>query len=156
MIEQLNIRPATNLDRFKIEGLVFGVLESYGLPFDRDGSDEDLADIESNYFGRGGVFEVIENDAGTIVGTVGLYPIDEITIELRKMYLDPSIRGRGLGKLILQKMILKAKSLGYARIYLDTSSALREAVFLYERIGFTPVAARETSGCDRAYAFELM
>jgi N-acetylglutamate synthase-like GNAT family acetyltransferase len=155
MTDDLKIRTAKNSDRKDIEDLVFGILESYGLALDRDGTDRDLADIESNYLARGGVFEIIENDAGKIVGTIGLYPLDETTIELRKMYFDASIRGRGLGKQMLQKMIKKAKDLGYLRIYLETASVLKQAVHIYESAGFTPVDVKHTPRCDQAYILEL-
>lgn len=155
MFEDLKIRSATNSDRQEIEGLVFGILRSYDLALDRDGTDRDLADIESNYLERGGVFEVIENEQGKIVGTIGLYPLDQETIELRKMYFDPSIRGRGLGKQMLQKMIEKARNLGYLRIYLETASVLKQAVHLYEGAGFTPVDVKHTPRCDQAYVLEL-
>src|SRR4051812_48610555 len=116
MTNDLIIRAATNADRSQIQDLVFGVLRSFDLALDREGTDKDLSDIEANYLARGGIFEVIENLGGKIVGTIGLYPLDESTIELRKMYFDPSIRGRGLGKKLLTKMIEKARNMGYLRI----------------------------------------
>ena len=155
MTNELTIRSATNADRAQIEELVFGILRSFDLALDRDGTDKDLSDIESNYLARGGVFEVIENNDGKIVGTIGLYPLDETTIELRKMYFDPSIRGRGLGKQMLKEMIEKAKILGYLRVYLETASVLKQAVHLYESAGFQPVEVKHTPRCDQAYVLEL-
>lgn len=155
MSDDLKFRSATNADRAQIEALVFGILESYGLALDRDGTDKDIVDIKANYLDRGGVFEVIENSEGRIVGTCGLYPLDRTTIELRKMYFDPSIRGRGLGKDLLAKMIEKAKDLGYLRVYLETASVLKQAVHIYESAGFKPVAVKHTPRCDQAYVLEL-
>ena len=57
MTNELTIRSATNADRAQIEELVFGILRSFDLALDRDGTDKDLSDIESNYLARGGVFE---------------------------------------------------------------------------------------------------
>jgi putative acetyltransferase len=155
MSDELKFRSATNADHREIEGLVFGILESYGLALDRDGTDKDLADIEANYLARGGVFKVIENRDSRIVGTIGLYPLDETTIELRKMYFDPSIRGRGLGKKLLVEMIEKAKNHGYLRVYLETASVLKQAVHIYENAGFRPVDVKHTPRCDQAYVLEL-
>ena len=148
-------RRATNADCEAIQALVFGVLAEFGLALDFDGTDRDITDIETHYLDRGGVFEVIENDEGTIVGTVGLYPLDERTVELRKMYFAPEIRGRGLGKKLLQEMIEKARNLGYLRIYLETASVLKQAVHLYEKAGFTPVIDKHTPRCDQAFVLEL-
>ena len=155
MTNELTIRSATNADRAQIEELVFGILRSFDLALDRDGTDKDLSDIEAHYVARGGVFEVIENSDSKIVGTIGLYPLDETTIELRKMYFDPSIRGRGLGKQMLKEMIEKAKILGYLRVYLETASVLAQAVHLYESEGFQPVEVKHTPRCDQAYVLEL-
>ena len=155
MNENLTTRPATNNDRLQIEELVFGILKTFGLELDLVGTDKDLSNIEANYFARGGIFEVVENNEGQIVGTIGLYPLDQTTIELRKMYFDPSIRGRGLGKQLLTKMIEKARKMGYLRIYLETASVLKQAIHLYEGAGFQPVDVRHTPRCDQAYVLGL-
>jgi putative acetyltransferase len=155
MKPDLKIRSATNHDVESIRSLVLGVLAEYRLEPDLDGTDLDIADIQANYIERGGVFEVVEDQNGKIVGTIGLFPLDDITIELRKMYFDPEIRGLGLGKELLQKMLQKAKDLGYLRVYLETASVLKQAVHLYEQAGFRPVAEKHTPRCDQAYVLDL-
>ena len=156
MSEELIIRSASNADCEKVQHLVFGVLKEYDLPLDLDGTDKDISDIEANYLLRGGHFEVVEDASGEILGSIGLYPLDNETIELRKMYFAPSIRGRGLGKELLSKMIEKARNLGYLRVYLETASVLKQAVHLYESAGFVPVKEKHTPRCDQAYVLELM
>lgn len=151
----LRQRSATNADRAEIQELVFGVLKEFDLPPDADGTDRDLTDIEAHYIARGGIFEVLENADGKIVGTVGLYPLDKEKIELRKMYFSSEVRGRGLGQILLQKMIEKAKNLGYLRVYLETASVLKQAVHIYEKAGFKPFADKHTPRCDQAYVLEL-
>jgi len=153
--DDLKLRSATNADAAEVRALVFGILTDFGLEADVDGTDRDLFDIEANYLRRGGVFEVIENTQGSIVGTIGLYPLDDETIELRKMYFASEVRGSGLGQILLQKMIEKAKNLGYLRVYLETASVLKQAVHIYEKAGFMPVAEKHTPRCDQAYMLEL-
>ncbi len=46
---------------------------------------------------------------GNLLGTVGVFPIDENTCELRKMYFVPEIRGLGLGQHVLQRAVNQAK-----------------------------------------------
>jgi GNAT superfamily N-acetyltransferase len=152
---EINIRAATNADCEKVQKLVFGVLGEYDLPLDTDATDRDIFDIEAHYITRGGVFEVLEDAAGNLLGTVGLYPLDAETIELRKMYFDKKLRGRGFGKKMLEKMIERARELGYQKIYLETASVLKEAVALYEKYGFAPTAEKHTPRCDAAYILEL-
>src|SRR4051812_44588431 len=86
------LRPATNSDREVVTQLVFTVLREYGLQPNNKTTDADLSDIEANYAQRGGAFDVLENAEGAIIGCVGLYPTDSKTCELRKMYLQKSVR----------------------------------------------------------------
>ena len=113
-LAHLKFREVRNSDRQRIEKLIFTVLLEHGLEPDPETTDADLKDIEANYLRRGGVFDVVEN-AGALVGTVGLYPLDSATCELRKMYLSPAERGQGLGKYILQRVVARARELGFKR-----------------------------------------
>lgn len=149
------IRPASNTDCKRVQELVFSVLHEYGLELELAGTDRDLEDLEANYVKRGGIFELLENSHGRLVGTVGLYPIDGETIELRKMYFAKDLRGKGYGRKMLARMIETAKNLGYKRIYLETASVLKAAIHLYEKFGFQPVEEKHTPRCDRAYYLNL-
>lgn len=103
--DKISTRSAINDDCENVKNLVFDILYEYGLEPEPDGIYKDLDDIEANYINRGGLFEVLENKDGKLVGTVGLFPLDEKRIELRKMYFAKEIRGRGLGKMTLKRMI---------------------------------------------------
>lgn len=151
----LTIRSATNADEVRVTELVFVVLAEYGLQADPKTTDADLQDIEGNYVRRGGLFEVIE-DGDALVGSVGLYPIDENVCELRKMYFVPQARGQGLGQYILVRMIGQARDLGFKRIVLETSSKLTAANRLYTGFGFTRVDSDHLAArADQAYALDL-
>jgi N-acetylglutamate synthase-like GNAT family acetyltransferase len=154
-VTEIIIRSASNADCERVQNLVFGILCEYGLEPDLNGTDRDIADIEAHYLTRGGIFELIENEAGELLGTVGLYPINDETIELRKMYFSPKIRGQGFGKKTLQRMIEKARELSYRKIYLETAVILKEAVHLYEKFGFQPTDEKHTPRCDAAYFLKL-
>ncbi len=132
-----------------------GVLREYGLQPDLKGTDIDLADLEGNYINRGGSFEIIEDRVGNLIGTVGLFPIDSKTIELRKMYFAKESRGKGFGKITLQRTIDKAKELGFERIFLETASVLKEAIGLYESFGFKKTTEKHTPRCDVSYYLEI-
>lgn len=149
------IRLATNADCAAVQKLVFGVLRDYDLPLDPEGTDTDIADIETHYLKRGGVFEILEDERGNLLGTIGLYPLDADTIELRKMYFDKKLRGRGFGKKMLERMIEKSRELGYKKIYLETATVLKEAAHLYEKYGFKPTEEKHTPRCDAAYTLDI-
>jgi putative acetyltransferase len=154
-LSHLTIRSATNDDRERVAELVFGVLAEYGLEPDPETTDADLQDIEANYLQRGGLFEVIE-DGGNMLGSVGLYPVNKTTCELRKMYLIPSARGLGLGKYVLERAIARARALDFEQIVLETSSKLVAANQLYNKFGFKPMASDHlASRADQAYKLDL-
>ena len=155
-IDDVFIRSATNHDRDRVIELVYSVLREFNLPPDPMGRDADLDDIEGNYIDPGGPFEVIEDKQAQLIGTVGLYRIDHKTCELRKMYFVPQIRGFGLGRQILQRMIAAATRLGFKRIQLETISVLKAAIQLYESAGFIPIEMNHVSSrCDQSYVLNL-
>ena len=150
------LRPANNKDCEKVTELVYGVLKEYNLKPDPAATDADIKDIEQSYFERGGTFYVLEEEDGSIIGAYGLYPIDKATCELRKMYLHRSYRGKGLGKLLLEDALLKARQIGFMRITLETASVLTEAISLYKSYGFVEYEPRHLSSrCDQAFVLEL-
>ncbi len=144
------IRPVRAQDGEAVTDLVFGVLREYGLQPAPETTDADLRDVVGFYERRGGTFDVLEVGDG-LVGTVALLPVEGRRWELRKMYLAKAYRGRGLGTLLLEHALEKAKLVGAAEVILETAFVLKEAVALYAKYGFErldgyPVAGR----CDQA------
>ncbi len=150
------IRPATRADEPAIRALVEAVLREYGLAPDPAGIDADLADLEAGYFSRGGAFDVVIASEGRLAGCCGVCPIDAQAGELRKMYLAPSARGHGLGSRLLARALAFARGRGLRRIELETASVLKDAIALYRRAGFTPIARDcHVSRCDQVYGLDL-
>jgi putative acetyltransferase len=150
------LRPATNTDGTQVVELVYTVLGEYGLQPDPQCTDADLKDIEQSYLQRGGVFYVLEEKDGAIIGSYGLYPIQAGVCELRKMYLHRDYRGQGHGRRMLEDALAKARQLGFGKITLETASVLKEAIRLYESYGFTPYRPEHLScRCDQAYVLDL-
>jgi len=87
----LRLRPASNKDCQDVVRLVEEVLREYKLAPDPACTDADLRDIEESYFNRGGIFYVLEEKDGSIVGTYGLCPVEGRTCELRKDIYPKSI-----------------------------------------------------------------
>jgi len=81
---------------------------------------------------------------GEVGGGAGIFPTDQLpqgTCELVKMYLSAAARGKGIGKQLIAKCLVRAKELGYKQVYLESSSGLRRAIWLYERFGFQHLKA---------------
>jgi putative acetyltransferase len=153
------VRPATDADAEAVRALVFAVLREHGLTPDPAATDADLYRLEPAYARAGGSFDVLVDARGVVVGTVGLFPLGAGRCELRKMYLAPELRGRGLGKRLLLHALERARQLGFRRVELETASVLRAAIRLYESFGFRPFAPdHRSAGPDRAdlaYFLEL-
>src|SRR5215210_5578187 len=86
----------------------------------------------------GSMYYIAEHD-GKLLGGAGIYPsegLTEQTCELVKMYLRAEVRGKGLGKLLIDKCLEFAKGYGYLQVYIETMPELRKAVSIYEKFGF--------------------
>jgi GNAT superfamily N-acetyltransferase len=71
-----------------------------------------------------------------IVGLGGLKPLDNSIGEIKRMFVKSEYRRRGIGKLILDKLIADARSIGYTKIRLDSPRFSIEAHRLYQSMGF--------------------
>jgi GNAT superfamily N-acetyltransferase len=100
-----------------------------------------------------GVFLVVRDDDGRPVGCGGIARFDESRGELKRMYVVPEARGRGLGRLVLERLEEEARDLGYASVVLETGDRQQEALGLYESSGYAripcypPYDSRELSLC---------
>lgn len=141
-------------DRDAAAAVIAQVLAEYGLGWEPDGADRDVLQVEECY--RDGEFWVVEWQ-GKVVGTAAYYPIDrgENAVEIRKMYLLPIVRGKGLGGFLLSALESAICQKGFAEIWIETASILQEAVMLYEKSGYEPATGVETARCDRVYVKKI-
>ena len=102
----------------------------------------------------GSAYFVAEQN-GEVLGGAGIYPSEGLppqTCELVKMYLLSEARGKGLGKLLIDKSIDFARRFGYTQVYIETMPELRKAVSIYEKFGFEylngPLGNTGHFGCD--------
>ena len=156
-LELFIIRDAAPGDEYAVQEVVFAVLREYGLTPDAHGPAADLEDLQAAYPRCGGVFRVITDPAGCIVGCGGLRPAAGGDVELRKMYLLPEARGQGLGKRLLEELIAAARAGGHRRIVLDTASVLKEAIALYRKRGFQPYEnPNRVRRCDQSLVLQII
>jgi len=86
----------------------------------------------------GGRFVVgyLDTDA---VAMGGVRRIDDDTVEIKRMYVVPEQRGRGLSRVVLAHLESLARELGATRILLETGQKQPEAMRLYETAGYERV-----------------
>jgi GNAT superfamily N-acetyltransferase len=82
-----------------------------------------------------GAFLIVYAD-GEAVGCGGFKRLDSGTAEIKRMFVSPSARGRGIGRRILEHLEGGARDAGYASIRLDTGDRLPAALDLYRAAGY--------------------
>jgi putative acetyltransferase len=83
---------------------------------------------------------VVATRGGAAVGCGAVRRIGERTGELKRMYVVPAERGRGVGRALLAALEAEARSLGLTRLVLETGVRQAEAIALYEHAGFSRIA----------------
>ena len=75
-------------------------------------------------------------DNGEIIGAVGVKELDDVSCELKSLYLLKRYHGKGYGKCLLNSAIDYAKDVGYGKMYLDSLLTSTKAIALYRKTGF--------------------
>ena len=102
--------------------------------------DEEMASLPGAYAAPGGRLFFFLLD-GKPAGCVGVREFSEGVCEMKRLYVEPSLRSHGIGRMLALAAIGAARELGYRRILLDTLPAMRIAVKLYRDLGFQEAPA---------------
>ncbi len=111
-----------------------------GVDLSFQGFADELANLPGAYGDVDGRLFFAEVD-GRPAGCVGIRRFSEGVCEMKRLYVNPDARGRGLGRQLALQAIKAAQELGYRRILLDTMPMMRIAVKLYRELGFTEAPA---------------
>lgn len=102
--------------------------------------EKELAELPGAYAPpRGRLLFAVEGER--VMGCIALRPLDEDVCEMKRLFVRPEFQGRGLGRILTEKIIEDARSIGYRRMRLDTiPSRMGRAVSLYRSFGFQEIA----------------
>ncbi|TRW96754.1 GNAT family N-acetyltransferase [Paracoccus sp. M683] len=120
--------------------------EWLGIDLDFQGFEAELASLPGRYAGPDGALLLLHQgaagagDAQPATGCVAMRRLDGETCEMKRLYLDTTLRGSGMGRALGQAIITRAREAGYRRMVLDTLDHMGAALRLYERLGFQPIA----------------
>ena len=112
-----------------------GTLEESIRHFEELGIHQDLEDIQTHYFDKGGTF-LVTLDGEQVIGSGALRKLDENTVELKRMWLLEAYHGQGIGYRLLIQLFDFAREMGYTQIRLQTSPEQIQALDFYRRVGF--------------------
>jgi GNAT superfamily N-acetyltransferase len=122
--------------------------KSIDLPEDFQDFGEELQGLPGKYAEDGGAL-LIAWIEGAPTGTIALRRINDHAGEVKRLYLRPQFRGRGLGRHLVEKVIARARAIGYETLYADTLPIMKDALNLYATMGFEttgPYTANPTPG----------
>ena len=94
-------------------------------------------------------------DQGEAIACIALRPIDERIGEVKRLYVKPTHRRQGLSKILVERIIDDARSLGYKRLVLDTLNTMTPAMNLYKSLGFVEIEAYYPNPLEGATYFAL-
>ena len=94
-------------------------------------------------------------DQGEAIACFALRPIDERIGEVKRLYVKPTHRRQGLSKILVERIIDDARSLGYKRLVLDTLNTMTPAMNLYKSLGFVEIEAYYPNPLEGATYFAL-
>jgi GNAT superfamily N-acetyltransferase len=104
------------------------------------GFDKELAGLPGNYAPPDGRLLLAEY-TGELAGCVALHKRDADICEMKRLYLRPPFRGKGIGRALTEAVIAEARKVGYHRMRLDTvEPVMKDAVAMYRRFGFQEIA----------------
>lgn len=112
--------------------------QSFGLPTDFQGFGRELEALPGDYCADGGTL-LLAMSGEQPAGTVALRRLDASSGEIKRLYVRPQFRGRGLARRLVNAVIDRSRSLGYTTLYGDTLPVMADALTLYERMGFERV-----------------
>ena len=133
------VKPSTNYDIIKTLFVEYSQIkgaEGCFVSFEKE-----LADLATFYKG-GAILVGFEDEIP--IATIALRKVDDITAEVKRLFIKPEYRGKGYSRKMLDAMFQYAKSLGYKEVMLTTRPEVMPVAYaLYQRIGFNQIDLKD-------------
>src|SRR5665647_317772 len=152
----IEIRPADEPDALAIaRRLIRAHFAANSTAHDPQSSEAIVAVLPEPYVPpRGGLWVAFADGVGS--GCAALREIDDDTAEVKRMYVDPEMRGKGIARALATHVIEHARTIGYKRLRLGTLRTMMPAQSLYESLGFRSVPAYRPNEFGDTVFYELM
>jgi ribosomal protein S18 acetylase RimI-like enzyme len=115
----------------------------------------ELASLPGDYTPPDGRL-ILAMDHDEVAGCIAVRKLDDGICEMKRLYVRPTFRGTGLGRLLAESLIEAAKEMGYEKMRLDTlPGRMDQAIAMYQRLGFKNIDAYYFNPVEGAAFMEL-
>jgi ribosomal protein S18 acetylase RimI-like enzyme len=128
--------------------------QGLGVDLSFQGFAQELKDLPGAYAPPGGAL-LLAVEAGATLGCVAVRAWDDETAEMKRLYLRPAARGRGLGVVLAKAAVEEARRIGYRKLRLDTLPGMEAAQAIYQEMGFREIPPYRTNPVPGARYLEL-
>ena len=118
--------------------------------------EKELAELPGEYAAPDGRL-LLAAHGSQLAGCVALHKLETEICEMKRLYVRPQFRGKGLGRVLAERVVADAREIGYKRLRLDTvEPVMRDAVALYRKLGFREIAPYRENPIAGALYMELI
>lgn len=125
-----------------------------GGDLDSPSFQQELATLPGDYSPPSGAL-FVAFDGRAALGCAALRSLDAATGEVKRLFVKPAARGRGIGRRLMTAVIRRARRIGFSVLRLDTDFTMHEAKRLYRSLGFVPIAAYHRDSTGRLEFMEM-
>jgi putative acetyltransferase len=147
-----------NADTAEYLGIVRELFVEYSNTLQIDlcfqGFKEELASLPGEYARPSGRLVLAFNEQ-QVIGCAALRSIDERACEMKRLYVRPAFRGKGVGRMLIDALTHSAREVGYQRMRLDTLPSMTKAISVYRSFGFKEIPPYRANPVPGALFFEL-
>lgn len=149
------LRPARTPEELAQAAVLFReYADGLGFALDFQDFEDELAHLPGEYAEPAGII-LLAWDESVAVGCVALRPLSDAGVcEMKRMYVRPAGRGKGLGRTLGNAILAEARARGYTAMRLDTIDTMHEAIALYRSLGFREIPAYRFNPIAGALYFE--
>jgi ribosomal protein S18 acetylase RimI-like enzyme len=126
-----------------------------GIDLCFQGFEQELAELPGAYAPPDGRL-LLAIAEGSPVGCVALRKLEDDICEMKRLYLQPGLRGQGIGRRLTDAIIQDARGIGYEKMRLDSLASLQEATALYRSLGFVEIPPYRFNPLSGAVFMELV
>ena len=129
--------------------------DSLGFDLSFQNFEKELAELPGDYAPPDGRL-YLGLEGTRPAGCIALRQVSEHDCELKRFYVCPLFRGKGVGKRLAIMLIAEARTIGYKRMLLDTVPSMKRAIVLYRALGFKPIPPYRENPIHGASFMELI